>query len=675
MINNIYDFDYNLIDALPCQKRRKGNPGRRRNYKKYKDIICAFDIECTNDRQSEQAFMYIWQFQFGREHTVIGRTWSEFLEFMQKICEHLKRNEYIVIFVHNLSYEFQFLRGIYPFTNDEVFAIMPRKVLKCEMMNHFELRCSYLLTNMSLDAFTSRMGVEALKLSGEAFDYSKQRYPWTDLTDYEMQYSINDVLGLVQALEKYMNLYQDNLYSLALTNTGFVRRDVKSAMRHYNRQDLRDMQPDFEIFELLRDAFRGGNTHANRYYSGQIIKNVKSRDFSSAYPSAQINLLFPMSPWLREDPQTLTIDRVITKIYRHCRACLMRVVFRDIRLKNKLWGFPYLARAKCQIIAGFENDNGRVLRADYLETVLTDLDLKIVLKEYEFESIEFKAFYHSRYSQLPKPLRETVQSYFNAKTNLKGVSGQELYYMKAKNQLNSIYGMTVQSPVKQSIDFMNDFIVRTDDERELLEAANKKAFLSYAWGVWTTAHARYELEKALDLVFNTPGADPVYCDTDSVKYFGEVDFSDFNKEREARAIKNGGAAMDPKGHMHYLGVMEPDGEYAEFSTMGAKKYAYVEDNNLHITIAGVNKSKGALELQKAGGLKAFKEGFVFHEAGGTESKYNDDPEVKEIVREGRPIRITSNVYICDSEYTLGITGEYRRIIERANIWRDMLEFC
>ena len=87
----------------------------------------------------------------------------------------------------------------------------------------------------------------------------------------------------------------------------------------------------------------------------------------------------------------------------------------------------------------------------------------------------------------------------------------------------------------------------------------------------------------------------------------------------------------------------------------------------------INKKKGAEELAAAGGLKAFKEGFVFRTAGGTESKYNDDPEVKEIIREGKPIRITSNVYISESEYTLGITGEYRRIIERANIWRDMLE--
>ena len=148
--------------------------------------------------------------------------------------------------------------------------------------------------------------------------------------------------------------------------------------------------------------------------------------------------------------------------------------------------------------------------------------------------------------------------------------------------------------------------------------------------------------------------------------------TEFNRIREKRALTNGGFAYDPKGVIHYLGVMESDGEYQQFATLGAKKYAYIEDGKLGITIAGVNKKKGAEELKAAGGLKRFKEGFVFRKGGGTESKYNDFPEIPEIVREGRHLQITSNVYICESEYTLGITGDYRRILENAKIWRDML---
>ena len=665
MIYNCDNFDYTIISNTRNQRRKKGNQGKRNNKRIYKDLLCAFDIETTNDRESTQAFMYVWQFQIN-DITVMGRTWNEFITFMERMKDELKSEEYIVIFVHNLSFEFQFLRGIYNFNKEEVFAIDSRKVLKCEMFNHFELRCSYLQTNMSLAEFTNKMGVQDVKLSGEDFDYSIARYPWTPLTDQELQYCINDVKGLVEAMRIQMDLEHDTFYTLPLTSTGYVRRDVKAAMRHFNRQELKDMLPDYDVFEMLREAFRGGNTHANRYYSNVILHDVHSNDYASSYPNVQINCRFPMSPWLREDGMDL--DRCLLKIYKHKRACLMRINLFNVRLKDSMWGAPYLAKAKCRNIKNCENDNGRVLSAEYLETTLTDIDFKILLQEYEFDWIEFTGFYHSRYGLLPKQLRETVLEYFRRKTELKGVEGQELYYMKSKNKLNSVYGMSVQSPVKQSIDFINDFIDRQDDERELLAAANKKVFMSYAWGVWTTAHARWELEEAINIC----GDRFVYCDTDSVKYIGELDFDSFNAKKKRRSEENGAVATDPKGVRHYLGVMEHDADYIEFATMGAKKYAYrYPDGTLGITIAGVNKTKGAAELEKAGGLKAFREGFVFKEAGGTESIYNDDPEIKSITREGREIPITANLFIKESEYTLGITAEYARILENANIWREI----
>ena len=665
MIYNCDNFDYTLISRAKNQRRRKGNQGRRNNNRIYKDIICAFDIETTNDRETEQAFMYVWQFQFN-DLTIMGRSWDEFITFVQRMSKELKEHEYIVVFVHNLSFEFQFLRGVYTFDKDEVFAIDSRKVLKCEMFSHFELRCSYLQTNMSLAEFTHKMGVQDVKLSGEDFDYSKARYPWTELTEAELQYCINDVKGLVEAMRIQMSLEHDSFYTLPLTSTGYVRRDVKAAMRHFNRQELKDMLPDYNVFCMLREAFRGGNTHANRYYSGVILNDVHSNDFASSYPNVQINCRFPMSPWLREDG--VDLDRCLLKIYKHKRACLMRVKLFNVRLKDPGWGAPYLAKAKCRNVKDCENDNGRVLSAEYLETTLTDIDFRIVLREYDFDWIEFIDFYHCRYGLLPKALRDTVLEYFRRKTELKGVEGQDLYYMKAKNKLNSVYGMSVQSPVKQSIDFVDDFIDRNDDETELLQAANKRAFQSYAWGVWTTAHARAELEDAIELC----GDRFVYCDTDSVKYIGYVDFDSFNAKKRRRSDTSGAVATDPSGEKHYLGVMEHDADYSEFITMGAKKYAYrYPDGKLGITIAGVNKKAGAVELEAAGGLSAFREGFTFYKAGGTESIYNDHPVLTKLIREGKEIPITANLFIKDSTYTLGITAEYARILQRAEIWREI----
>lgn len=665
----IENFDYSVISKSKVLKRRKGNPGTKLTNKKYLNLFTAFDIEATNDLSIGNAFMYIWQFQI-EDNTIIGRTWDEFLDFLNRIVKLLGDNVYIVIYVHNLSYEFSFLKGIYDFTNDEVFAIEPRKVLKCEMLDHFEFRCSYLLTNMSLKVFTKKMGVPE-KLSGDDYDYSKIRYPWTELTDLELEYCITDVRSLVLALKKYYSIENDNFYSIPLTSTGFVRRDVRSAMRKFNKGYLNKMLPDYKLFTLLREAFRGGNTHANRYYSDIINNNVVSYDKVSSYPDVQINELFPMSEFIYE--KNVDMSRVIRKIYKQKRACIMRLYFTGLRLKDPMWGCPYIPKHKCRNLKGYYADNGRILYADYLELTVTDIDFKIILNEYKFDSVSVSDFYHARYGKLPKPLRDTIIKYYQDKTKLKGVKGQELFYMLTKAKLNSIYGMSVQSPVKQSIDYEEGiFKGRIDNEEELLEQSNKKAFLVYAWGVWTTARAREQLEIAIRMV----GNNFIYCDTDSVKflYDPEIDFKNYNDKRKRESTKNGGYATDLKNNKYYLGLFDYEGRYKKFVTMGAKKYAYVDqDNILHLTVAGVGKSKGVNELQNAGGINKFKEGFIFSEGGGTESVYNDFPEIKEIKREGHKLKITANVLIKNSTYTLGITGEYKRILEHPKIWLDLFK--
>lgn len=234
--------------------------------------------------------------------------------------------------------------------------------------------------------------------------------------------------------------------------------------------------------------------------------------------------------------------------------------------------------------------------------------------------------------------------------------------------------MSVTNPCRISIDYINDeFIEREEDERELLEASNRKAFLVYAWGIWTTAHARMELEKMMNLV----GAERfVYCDTDSVKFIddGKISFKKYNVSRKTDSIKNGGVGVDRKGNKYYLGVCDYEGTYKKFVSLGAKKYCYIDSREtLNITVAGVGKSIGAVELASRGGIESFKKGFTFYKAGGTESVYNDDPEVKRLTVGEHSLEITSNVLIKDSTYTLGITGEYRKILENPAIWLDYFD--
>lgn len=686
------------LGQIGTSNRKAGRPKSKTKTTVYKDVICAFDIETTRIKRIEQSIMYIWQFQLGDYCTVIGRTWEEFMELLSIMKDYAGDNEHYMIFIHNASYEFQFLAGIYNFAPEEVFCMEPRKILRFEMFGCFEFRCSYLQTNMSLDEFTHKYGVEYAKLHD--FDYDKPRYPWTELTDDELAYCLNDVRGLVQAIKKEMEIDGDTLYSIPMTSTGYVRRDLRRAMRTYNKDTLARQLPSMEIYTMLYKAFRGGNTHANRYYSGEIIGGedhpykVYSFDRSSSYPDVQCNDIFPVGRWQFELPEFCTAKKIHQLMDVRGKALLMDLTFINISLRDPLWGCPYISSSKCEeVVPDPEHrtyDNGRIMASRMLRMVITDVDFRIIASEYKWDSMIVNTLASSTYGSLPGQIVEQIQKYYINKTELKGLKEQEIFYGKQKALLNAIYGCTVQNPIKATVLFKPSGGVEPDYQpdtsksgAEILENANKKAFMSYAWGIWTTAWARYRLEEGIRIAHHPEeGCYFLYADTDSVKFFCTSPeayrktmnrWRRYNKVRIMRSKNSGSYATDKHGSTHYMGVFELDGEYTKFCTMGAKKYAYEEDGTLHLTVAGVNKKKGAVELAEHGGIEAFQEGFIFKDAGGTESIYNDYPAVDHVKIQGHELKITRNVVIRPSTYELGITAEYSYILEHPDIYNKVFD--
>lgn len=593
----------------------------------------------------KQAVMYHWQACIDGM-ICVGRTWEEFETFLHEIDRWLPEGLCMVFYVHNLGYEFQFLRAVHDFQPDEVFCLTGRKVAKCEIGSRFEFRCSYCLTNMSLREFLKKMGVEHQK--GE-LDYSVRRFPWTPLTEQELEYCVIDVLGLWEALRIMFKTDHSTLANVPLTSTGYVRTDFKRAMRQGGYLPMvHDCAPSYDVYLALRRAFRGGNTHANRCYTGIILENVTSYDRASSYPDVLVNMPYPVKPFIKD--QTSDPDELLDGF-----PYVMCIDFFDMDLQDPFWGCPYLSIHKCYNLQGAINDNGRVVKAKRFQTWLTDIDLAIVRQQYTWSKAVITTCYRSEYGLLPAGMKEVTMEYYERKTKLKGVKGQEVYYMKAKNKLNSIYGMCATNPVRTSLVFNgHDFDVKEVDEREELQKANKKSFTVFAWGCWCTSWARWWLEKAIRLC----GHNFVYCDTDSVKYVGEVDFTELNREIQEKSEKHHAYADDPAGVRHYLGIYEHDDTYRRFCTLGAKKYAYEDkDGKLHITIAGVSKG-GASEMGK---LENFKEGFIFRESAGQEACYNDEWMESPIEIDGHLLSISPNIYLSQSEYTLGLTLEYKRL--------------
>lgn len=717
------DHEFRFIDVV---KRRRGNPGSRQKFQ-YLSAICAFDIETSRHKVGRHnagtdkhphwvddyvSMMYIWQFQLGPDCTVYGRTWEDFGAFMVDLVSHIADGQRLVIFVHNLAYEFQYLRDpaiLGRYIDDEsVFLIRPRTPVRFQCFDgKIEFRCSYIHSNMSLDEYTDKMKVQHRKLSGDEFDYDEIRYPWTPLTDRQLEYCYNDVIGLVEAIITEMLSDGDDLYSFPLTATGYVRKDMKKAKQPPNLPYgyIEKQLPDYPTYQLLRQAFRGGNTHANRYWTDKRCDDpVTCRDFSSSYPNVLINCKYPVTPFREIDRKSLTLDHMM-ELMNKGRALVMQVAFYDLHLRDPFWPVPYLSRDKCREIYNAEYDNGRILRAEYLETTITDIDLRIIADEYEItehDVVIIDARFAS-YGYLPDVIRDVIRDYYNRKTALKGDDAQKIQYDKAKAKLNSCYGMMAQNPVKLNdvykdyqfltgIKYKDDagktkFLTEEDAEKndfDIYELAHRenidKSTLPYQWGVWCTCWARERLERAIKICHdqNTFG-DFLYCDTDSVYYYGTKDFEQLNADAIHDSTMNKAYAEDIKGVRHYMGVMEIDKTCASFKTLGAKKYAYIDNaGKLHITIAGVSKSKGAAELEaaaakqnkrriKAGkkpidGLTCLQEDFVFRDAGGTESQYNDDP-IPEFKIDGHTVYLPSNVVIVPSTYKVSIAPSYTELLE------------
>ena len=518
---------------------RVEHPGRVKVKREYADVVSAFDIETSRIPDTEESIAYLWQWAF-EDDVIVGRTWEEFKDCLAIARTAMQEKTWLVVFVHNLSYEFQFLSGVFDFGPDDVFALQPRKVAKADMCGFVEFRCSYIHSNLSLDAFLKEMRVEHAKLHD--FDYSIFRLPDTELTESEIAYAVHDVLGLVEAIRAEMRHDGDTLHTLPLTSTGYVRRDVRAALRKAGRS-YRYLMPGWEDYVLLREAFRGGNAHANRLYANMILSDVKSCDRSSSYSDVICNRPFPMSPFcesLTSDEKTLR--RLIDK---HHRACLFRARFINIELRDPLTGCPYLAHSKCRDISQPIKDNGRILRAAALETTLTDVDWKIVERQYAWASVEICDLRYAQYGPLPQPIVDCCLDYYAKKTGLKNVKGQEVLYAKSKRKLNAIYGMMATDPVRAEWKYCpqsdRQFALTDARPEDQLLRANKSAFLSYAWGVWVTAWARDALQTGIDIA----GSQFVYCDTDCVKYVGDLDFAAFNDQCIADDMQSGAHATHP----------------------------------------------------------------------------------------------------------------------------------
>ena len=580
-------------------------PKRTNKHTAYYQIPCAFDIETTSfyEGEDKRAIMYVWMVSLGG-YVVCGRDWESLLYCLNRVSEYCGLNKDIrmCVYVHNLAYEFQFIRKRFNWL--KVFALEQRKPVYCLCDLGIEFRCSYLLSGYSLERLGNGLNKYKVKKLVGNLDYSKPRHALTSLDDDEWSYCVNDVLVVTAYIQE--RIEQDgSIQDIPITKTGYVRRYCKrnclGTSKHRDmkyRRMIHSMNLDADEYRMLKMAFQGGFTHANAYYSGRVVHGVSSYDFTSSYPTVMISEKFPMSRGERID--IVSREAFETNIKRYC--CMFDIEF--IGIYSTVLYENYLSMSHCRGVIHAVVNNGRIVSADRLVTTITEQDFMIIQKLYQWESMSVGKFIRYKKDYLPTPFVKSVLSLYADKTTLKGVKGSEVEYMLKKEMLNSCYGMTVTDICRDEITYSDD--EWGEDTPDIEKAVNKyndahSRFMFYPWGVWITAYARRNLFTGIV----SCGTDYVYSDTDSIKILNPDEHRDYIERYNETITRQLEKAMNhhgldvssiaPKskdGKEKPLGVWDYEGTYTDFKTLGAKRYLTRDDSGYHMTVAGLGKRAG-----------------------------------------------------------------------------------
>lgn len=680
-----YDFDTEVVSS-----KKKG----KTVYTVHSNSILTFDIEVTSawlengkvigyskgkeadywNSLQPLALPYIWQFSC--DGTVYyGREIRDF----EQVLKDLPKDVKFIIWVHNLSYEFQFLCNFLEW--DDLFARSPHKPMKAipAKYTNVEFRCSYMLTRLSLETWGKQLGVS--KAVG-FLDYEKLRTPLTKLTEEELYYCEQDCLVLEAGIKSYVLKY-DKQRNIPLTQTGTVRLEVKNRLskdKKYISRIKKLVPRNAREYKMLQTIFAGGYTHANRWYAGEVIKDhIEHYDFASSYPTVMLCEKYPSSPW------TYTAEHKIPdKSKFDDFAYIFHLKFSQLNAKN----YNTYIQASKSLCKKAKYDNGRVISADELEIWVTEQDYITIENNYSWESLEVIHVYESRKEYLPKPLLEYILELYANKTELKGVEGKEELYMQSKQYINSLFGMSVTAIVQADIELVEDewrvkplteeFVNKKLDDLRKPNPRDKRYFLNYSWGCWVTAYARRNLWKCIERCDD----ELLYCDTDSIFVVGKHDFSWYNEEVTEKIRKSceineldfeKTRPKTPKGVAKPLGIFAPEDDCTEFITLGAKRYVERRiDGKLHLTVSGINK--GAVELLN-NNIFNFVDGFNFDKDADCVTKrlstYITDMPVC-VWDDGYVSTYTHGINLRRTGYLLTMTDEYKELIEYMDMEVDDL---
>lgn len=590
--------------------RRSG----RADHNTYSDCIMMADTETSkgDEKGIGENHICAWTISIRAYHenivTLYGSIPSDFVKMLQKLKLYLEGDK-IIIYFHNLSYDWVFLRKFLMAAFGTPVKLLATKAhfpIYIEFANGLILRDSIILAQRSLEKWAADLDVEHKKAVGK-WDYTKIRSQLdASFSPEELEYIEHDTLAGVECIDKTMVQLNKRIYSMPYTATGIPREEArKRGKKNRAREDFLRISPDdYRVQEILEAVFHGGYTHANRHYIQVTCDDITAMDFTSSYPYCMLAFKFPMSQF--RPFKNMKVSKILDSSENY--AFIFKLILINVRLKDDHIPMPALQYSKLVKDVNACIDNGRVLCANYVEIYMNEIDLQVIRDQYIWDKDACIEVYYAEKDYLPRWYTDYVFECFTAKTMLKG--GDPVAYALAKAKVNSLYGMMVQKPCRDDIreDYLTgEYIIDSGSSEELYQKYrdNHNSILNYAWGVWVTSYAYYNLFQLGECCGLW-----LYSDTDSCygKDWDMTKVQSYNEGCKEKLRANGYGPVIREGKEYWLGIVDIE-HHDYFRSVGAKRYVCQDGNELKLTVAGVPKKKGALCLQ--GNIENFKEGFIF----------------------------------------------------------------
>ena len=530
----------------------------------YMDKINKDNIQIIrNNLQNKDANKY-------QCYSYFFRTLEDFINFAKKFEDE------IIIYVHNLPFEFSYLVEEYKIGvnhNKSIFRGKdPLKVVINDMPK-VEFRDSLALLRKSIKDLGEDIGLPKLTIN-----YNRNLYYYSLLFGNDFDYNERDnIITMLSIADFFQNkapiIGVNKIKDLSITSTRFFKYYRKFFAdkyfpKKYDGSKARrnnSLDEDYEFYNISRMAFRGGLVSVNPLYVPDdyndnfwSYNSVYHIDVTSSYIYTMLNTKFPY--FSKDDSVKIKNKKVATglikflcneikengsdflhdagsKINTSNGISRIRGFYAKIKLKNLRMKYDFdipsidSVRTSLALDKYCETYHGKITEADELEMYVNDAVLESIMIDYDFDDIECDyIIYTTKADHLPYyEIVYIMQQFFTKQLLKNNKNTKSTDYLIAKSGLNAMYGIKVENPIKDKVAVRNNKIVVTQKANSLTNNNNQILFNEYVInnknkktdiysdGVYISTISRLNLIK-MKKYLKDIGCMNIYCDTDSLMF-------------------------------------------------------------------------------------------------------------------------------------------------------------